>query len=78
MEGLNLSPVLLFPVPNAQGGTTGSKDPLTKAVQIQASSGSPSQKSLESERLHFLSLKFLEPPDHPIQLFNLCNVFNDT
>lgn len=41
MEGLILSPVLLTPVPNAQGGTAGSKDPLTKAAQFQAASVSP-------------------------------------
>lgn len=59
MEGLILSPVLLTPMPNAQGGTTGFKDLLTKAAQFSASSASPSQKSLESEGLQFHSLSFL-------------------
>ena len=78
MEGLILSPVLLAPMPSAEGGTTGSQDPLTKAVQFQASSVCPGQKRLQSERLHFPSLRFLRPPDCPIQSFNLCNAFNDT
>lgn len=78
MEGLILSPVPLTPVPNAQGGTAGSKDPLTKAALFQAASVSPGQKSLKSEGLHFHSLSFLGPPDHPIQSFNLCNAFNNT
>lgn len=34
MEGLILSPVLLAPKPNAQGGTTGSKDPFAKAARL--------------------------------------------
>lgn len=34
VEGLILSPVLLTPMPNDHGGTTGSKDPLTKAAQL--------------------------------------------
>lgn len=78
MEGLILSPVLLIPMPNAQGGTMGFKDLLTKAAQFSASSAAPSQKSLESEGLQFHSLSFLGPPDHPIQSFNLCNAVNNT
>lgn len=74
--GLMLSPVLLTPMPNAQGGTTGSRDHLTRAAQAEASSVSPCQKASSHDSVHPLGL--LRPPDHPIQLFNLCEVFNNT
>ena len=62
MEGLILSPVLLTPMSDAQRGTMGSKDPLTKAAQFRRCPQSlpvrkaSSQKGPISVPLGFLGL----------------------